>query len=440
MTVEFRLPDVGEGLHEAEVVAWLVTEGERVDRNQPLVELMTDKSSVEMPSPAAGVVRRLGAAAGDIVAVGEVLIVIDDEPAAGSATGAPSLDPTDASSPGSRTDFRTDAAPSSIERGPAVSPVGAAPGGRRPKASPSTRRLAARSGVDLSAVAGTGPGGRILASDVETAARRTTPVDADARFRSTHPTVAPERTSTGPAPIGSGLGQMAVGLHPLRGIRRATAKAMDRSWSTIPHISASREVDATALLSTRSQLRSLARAEGLPITPLALVLVAVARALRRFPMVNATLDLDAETIAVHPDVNIGIAVATEVGLYVPVIHDADRLDVFAMAAEVARLSAAARGGTVTSADLAGGTHTVTNYGSAGGHLAAPIIRPGEAAITGLGAIDDRPIVVDGDVVARPTLPVVVCADHRLIDGDVMSAFHHDICRSVAEPIGLLLEP
>ena len=153
---------------------------------------------------------------------------------------------------------------------------------------------------------------------------------------------------------------------------------------------------------------------------------------------NATLDLEAETITVPDRVNIGVAVATADGLYVPVVADADRLGTVALAAELHRLSTLARTGRVPGSELAGGTHTVTNYGSHGGHLAAPIIRPGESGITGIGGIEPRPIVVDGEVVARPTLPVVVCGDHRLVDGDVLSAFHNDICASLRHPVRLLL--
>jgi pyruvate dehydrogenase E2 component (dihydrolipoamide acetyltransferase) len=218
---------------------------------------------------------------------------------------------------------------------------------------------------------------------------------------------------------------------------------MDHSWSTIPHITASREIDASPLLEARRQLRDANNGDhgdpgAAPITPLALVVMAVARALGRYPMMNGSLDLEAETITVPDRVNIGIAVATEHGLLVPVIADADRLGLGAIATEIHRLSTSARDRTIRPEDLSGGTHTITNYGSAGGHLAAPIIRPGEAAITGLGSIEDRPIVIDGEVVARPTLPVVVCSDHRLIDGDVMSAFHLDVCRTLSAPIGLLL--
>lgn len=446
-SVEFRLPDIGEGLHEAEVVSWLVAVGDTVERNQPFVEIMTDKSSVEMPAPVAGVVSRLGATEGEIIQVGDVLIVIEggkpgSTPGAATASvashSAPAERPTPAPSPSSPSPDPTPAA--------ATTPGGAGTR-RRPKASPSTRKLAATLGVDLGAVTGTGPGGRILAVDVEAAGA---PVGGPTPppTSSSQPAAATDRPparSRGDAPAPSAsspsipaTAQWSVGVHPLRGIRRATARAMDRSWSTIPHINAMNEINAEHLLAMRAQLRQHQEPDGPNITPLVIALMAVARALRRHPVMNATLDLEAETVTVHERVNLGVAVATDHGLMVPVIGDADQLPVTALAAELERLTVAARAASITPADLAGGTYTVTNFGSQGTYTANPIIRPGETGITGLGSIAPRPIVVDGEVVARPTLPVVVCGDHRLVDGDVLSSFHNDICSSLLAPIGLLL--
>jgi pyruvate dehydrogenase E2 component (dihydrolipoamide acetyltransferase) len=214
---------------------------------------------------------------------------------------------------------------------------------------------------------------------------------------------------------------------------------MARSWSEIPHITGMDEVDATALLEARRRLQELAGAQVSGLTPLALLALAVVRALRRFPLVNATLDLEAETVTVHERVNLGIAVATDAGLVVPVVTDADRRGLAGLAAEIARLATAARSRTVTPAELREGTFTITNYGAIGGRFATPIIRPGESGIMGFGAIRPRPIVVDGAVEARPTLPVVFSADHRLIDGDLATAFQEYVIARVREPLSLLLE-
>ena len=424
MTFEFNLPDIGEGLHEAEVVNWLVAVGDTVDRNQPFVEILTDKSTVEMPAPTAGVVARLGVAEGEIVHVGELLVVIEENE---SAAGRPAAPTTTTISTSTTTTTAPTArevpTPASLR---AASPPTTTPT-RRPKASPSTRRLAASLGVDLATITGTGPGGRITADDVSAAARPTATSAAP-------PTTAAAGSST----ARTGAPGLGPGVHPLRGVRRATAKAMDHSWSTIPHINAVNEVDAEHLLSTRAQLKVIASQDTPKVTPLVLVLMAIARSLRSHPMLNANLDLDAETITVHDRVNIGVAVATEHGLLVPVIADADRLGVQDMAAELTRVTTAARDRTIRPEELRGGTHTVTNFGSHGTQVATPIIRPGEAAITGLGAIAPRPFVVDGQVKARSTMSVVVAADHRLVDGDGLSAFHNEICRWIQAPVGLFL--
>jgi pyruvate dehydrogenase E2 component (dihydrolipoamide acetyltransferase) len=233
---------------------------------------------------------------------------------------------------------------------------------------------------------------------------------------------------------------MPPGNHPLRGIRRLTAQAMAQSWSTIPHITGMDEVDAAALLDARRRLRDLGGEGAAALTPLALLAMAVSRALRRYPLVNAGVGPDGTSVTVHAEVNLGVAVATDDGLIVPVVMAADRRGPRSMAAEIARLSAAARDRSVSAAELRGGTFTITNYGALGGRLATPLVLPGQAGIMGFGAIRERPIVLDGAVVARPTLPVVFSADHRIIDGDLSVAFQEHVLALIREPLALLLEP
>ncbi len=419
----FRLPDVGEGLDRAEIVEWLVAEGDEVVRDQPLVEILTDKSQTQLPAPAAGVIASLGFAEGDMAEVGQVLVTY----AGGSdehTTPTPTVEqPT--------TDDRG-------RSGPASPP---APTVRRtrPKASPSIRKRALDAGVGLDEVAGTGPGGRITAADL------------DAHLAAASPaTVGP--TAGGPvsipaasgiaapavAPI-AGLGVMPVGDHPLRGIRRVTAESMTRSWS-IPHIHGADELDATALLDTRRLIKD--RTGSTSLTPLAFFVLAVARGLRRFPLMNASISVSSDdapgSIRVHEAVNIGIAVAGPNGLVVPVIPDADRRSLLELAEIIAGLASSARAGGVTTDQLRGGTFTISNYGSLGGRYATPIIRSPEVGIVGFGSIRERPFVVDGDVRARPTLPIAVAADHRLIDGDVMTAFQEHVIESLSHPAVLLV--
>ena len=420
--IEFRFPDVGEGLEEGEIVTWRVAAGDTVNRDQTLVEVQTDKALVELPSPVAGRVVRLAAEAGEIVKVGQLLVVLESGAALGSA-----------------------AIPRAAA-GEATAPAeGAAPVVGRPKAAPAVRKLAVERGVDLAAVKGTGPGGRILATDVEALA---------AGNGATAPTGDGDSTwaEANMAGLNYVAGAVVAGRRPLRGIRRVTAETMSRSWSEIPHITAMDELDATGLLDARRRLAETARGMGGPqnargmggpqndgseITLAVLFVAAVARALRRHPLMNASLDMEAGEIVVHEGCHIGLAVATDAGLVVPVVRDADGRTLPDLAAEIGRLTSAARQGKVDLADLRGGTFTVTNYGSLGGRFATPLIRPPEAGIMGFGAIRPRPFVVDGAVVARPTLPYCCSADHRLVDGDLLTAFSEHVAGLLADPVRLL---
>ena len=404
--LEFILPDVGEGLEEAEILEWLVSPGDPVRRDQPLVEILTDKSQTELPSPVAGVIQRLGPEVGDIAHVGDLLVVIAVD---GQDHHPPAILPSASSAP--------------VPTGPAT--ARAHHPGLGPKASPAVRRKARDAGVDLASVSGTGPGGRITQDDLERAESRS----VQARPSRIDPTQ--------PVAVQPDLGQMASGEHPLRGIRRVTAQAMERSWS-IPHIHGMDEIDATNLLNGRRRIKDLSGERGAQLTPLAFLVTAVARSLRRYPVVNASIDTALGTVTVHEQVDIGIAVATPDGLLVPVIRNADLLDLLELADEISRLTSAARDRTITAEQMRNGTCTVTNYGSLGGRFSSPIVRSPEVCIVGFGAIRDRPFVVDGSVMARPTLPVVTGADHRLIDGDVLTAFQEHVCGLLTDPVALMV--
>ena len=413
MPHRFHLPDIGEGLEEAEVVEWLVAPGDVVVRDQPLVEVLTDKASSELPSPVAGTILRLGASEGERIRVGALLIEIDD----GSVDGtAGALDP--------------EMPP--VDEGVATAdpPTPDQPTTGRAKAAPATRRLAIESGVDLATVTGSGPGGRITTDNVRAAAADRTTTAAG---------VTPDPPAQTAPPIRPDLGQMPVGRHPLRGIRGVVARNMAASWSEIPHIHTMDELDASLLVDFRNRMRSIDRPGAELVTHLSIAAVAAARALRRFPMVNGHVEgHPGEDIVIPESVNLGIAVATDSGLMVPVVADADRLDLFTMSSAIARVADRARQGDLSASDLSGATFTITNYGSLGGRFATPIIPPGQGAILGLGAVAERPIVVDGAVVARPTLPVVLGADHRLIDGDLAEAFRRSIIDDLSEPLHLLM--
>ncbi|MCU0272197.1 MAG: 2-oxo acid dehydrogenase subunit E2, partial [Acidimicrobiales bacterium] len=228
-----------------------------------------------------------------------------------------------------------------------------------------------------------------------------------------------------------------AGTHPLRGIRRVTAATMTRSWSEVPHIHVGETVDAGRLVELVERFAAR-RPDGPPVTPLVLFVAAVARALRAHPGANASIDVPAGTYTVHDHVHVGFAVATDAGLVVPVVHDADRCTIRGLAEEIRRLVDGSRRGELVPADLHGGTATVSNYGRFGGEWATPLIHPPEAVIVGFGAIRPRPAAVGDRVEVRPTLPVVVGADHRLVDGDLAVAFLATVASLLAEPLDLVL--
>ena len=325
-TTEFKLPDVGEGLEEAEIVEWLVAVGDAVRRDQPLVEILTDKSQTQLPSPVAGTITGLGFAEGDIAHVGQVLVTIDS---------------TDSASPPADLQIERAVPATSVSAtASTVVSAGADPASSmkpaRPKASPAIRSRALEAGIDLGTIIGTGPGGRILEADLSSSTKEAS------------------RSTDRPQPIQArdGLGQMTPGHHRLRGIRRATAVAMGRSWE-IPHIHGADELDATGLMSGRDRIRELYPERGARLTPLAFFVMAVAQALRRYPLVNATIDVEASEIIVHDHVNIGLAVATDAGLVVPVIDDADRMDLFEIVDAITRLGIAARDRSITGEQMRG---------------------------------------------------------------------------------------
>ncbi len=425
MSIEFKLPDVGEGMEEAEIVRWLVAPGDVVSADQIVLEIQTDKALVEIPSPAAGTIEELSVETGAMAKVGTVLFVLDD---GSKRTAQRELRLAEEERVSNAVELEAPRNPAGEGRLEAA--VAPERSGRRARAAPSVRRRARELGLDLRTIDGSGPGGRVLAEDVENARRR--------RDSGSHtPAGSP---SADPLDVGDSRGAAApvLGTRPLRGLRRATARAMAQSWSTIPHIHSFDEIDAGGLLAARDSLRRTAADRGDVIRPIAFFVAAAARALRRFPDVNASIDLEAETLTLHERVNIGVAVATTEGLIVPVVRDADRLGLLALATEIDRLGRAARERTVTSAELSGGTFTVSNYGSLGGRFAAPIIRAPEAAILGFGAVEERPWVENGTVVARPTLPICFGADHRLIDGDLSQAFQEFVKQLLADPVRLLL--
>jgi len=416
MAIEFRLPDVGEGLAEAEIVRWLVPVGGAVREDDAIVEVETDKAIVQITAPVTGTLTGHGAEEGQVLPVGEILAVFEAGEGAATEAPAPTAAPAAAAAP----------APAPVA---APTPASAAAPGARPKAAPATRGLARRLGVDLTTVVGTGPGGRIVDADVEAAAAGGAPAPASAAAPAAAARPAPAALAPVEPPVGEDR------RVPLRGVRRAIARNMLQSWTTVPHVSSMHEVDLHELVGLRTQLR--ARDRDVPMT--AFLIRAAALALREFPVLNAVVDDEREELVLRHRVNIGVAVDAPDGLIVPVIDDADRKDLHRIGAELRELAAQARDRSVPAERLRGGTFTVNNYGPLGGWFGTSLVRPGEAGILSIGPARDQVVPRDGEIVIRPVAAMVLAADHRVADGREIIGFCTSVRSLLEAPVNLLLE-
>ena len=382
---EFRLPDIGEGLAEAEVAKWLVAVGDQVVEDQPVVEMMTDKASVELPSPGAGVIVERRAAEGDVVKTGSVLYVLETEANITIARHGQAVDDAPAAAPAART----------ADTAGVLAP-------------PAVRKLARELGVDLAGVKGSGPGGRITADDVKR--------NADDVMRNAAGVMSSPRPGAS-APPSPARGEGHLRAVRLRGIQKRMAETMAQAARTIPHVTGFHDLDAGAFAEHASRLRREAEARGTRFPFDTLLVRAAAIALRKHPIFNASLDQERGEIVMHDEINVGIATATPDGLIVPVVKRADTLDLGQLAAAVDRVTAAAREGKASIADLQGGTFTISNTGAWRGGFGTSLIRPPEVAIVAFGRIEQKAVVRDGQVTARPVMPMSVTFDHRIIDGE-----------------------
>jgi len=381
----FRLPDLGEGLTEAQLVAWRVEEGAQVDINAPLCEVETAKAVVVIPSPWAGTIQKLHARPGESVAVGEALVTIT---AAAAQTE---------STPGTLVGYGPGAPESGIRR-KARTAASLPESSGDVRAAPFVRQLAKDMGVDLAQLTGSGPGGRVTRADVEAAA--SSPASASSTSTAAPPTDGERRIS-------------------VVGIRKAIARQMVRSVSTIPQFTEFAVFDATNLMAAREQ----GKASGRSMTPLPYFIAAVVKAVRAYPLMNSSWDESRDEIIVKQAINVGIAVNTSQGLLVPVLRGADKLELTAIAEKSAHLIEGARAGTLPPGEMSGGTITVTNVGASGPvETGTPIINPPECCVVAFGAIKPRPMVVQGQVVARSGAWISISVDHRIVDGALATEF------------------
>ena len=395
MPIELRLPDVGEGIAEGEVVRWLVAEGAQVREDDPLVEILTDKANVEIPSPVRGTLLKILAAPGQVVKVGEPLALI--EPAAGETAGVGRV-AASADRPASVPREAKDPGPGSPPK------RSGAPGGGA-LATPVVRKLAKDLGVDLGSVPGTGAGGRVTEEDV--------------------------RGAAGPkAPAGVPGEPASEERIPLKGKRRMIARKMVAAKTRVPHALLVDEADVSGLLAERGKMREIGEREGVRITILPFIMKAVAGALLRHPALNASLDEEREEIVRRKRVDVGMAVDAADGLAVPVVRNADAKSVIELAREIDRLSAAAREGTLAPGDQTGGTFTISSVGSIGGLFSYPVINVPEAAILAAHKIVTRPVVRDGEIVPREMMYLSLSFDHRIVDGGEATRFLNEVVRRI----------
>jgi len=417
MMKEVLLPELAESVVEGEIVKWLVAEGEAVQADQPLVEVMTDKVTVELPSPYAGVLRQQLIKEGQVVAVQTPLALIEE---------AASAEPEEPDEGESLSLFKPSAddnvAPTvQVRRATKAAPPPRATGVHRVLAVPAARKLARELGVELAQVTGSGPHGRIRVEDVRA-------------FNQ-----APARA----APVGyqapsSGYAEREERL-PLRGLRRVIAKAMLASHQQTVRTLHVDEADVSGLVALRGKLKPLAEAQGVKLTYLPLIMKAVVVALRAYPILNASLDEAAGEIVIKRYYNLGVAVATEAGLVVPVIKDVDQKGILALAQELSALADKARDGKLAPEDIKGGSFSITNVGSLGGLFSFPIINVPEAAILGVHTIKKRPVVMpDDSIAAREMLYLSLSFDHRLIDGAEAANFTNHLISLLETPEALLL--
>ena len=441
MATEVRLPELGEGVERADVVRVLVVPGDTVAVDQPLLEIETDKATVEVPSPVAGTVAAVAAEAGATLAVGGLIASIESDgaspdaalpsPAAAALAGqAPAPPPVWSPPPPSIAPPVPLPSPATAAAPAPPEPRSATPR-RRALAAPSVRKLAREIGVDIDAVEGTGANGRVSLDDVKGHARR-----AMEQLRSPAPRPAGPGQPPVPAlPDFSRWGP--IERTPMRNVRRAVARRMSASWQTVPHVTQHDRADVGELEAVRRTLKRTA--PELPLTVTAFAVAVCAAALREFPQFNASLDTARDEIVYKRYVNIGVAVDTERGLIVPVVPDADRKSLAALSTEIAEMAAAARTTGLPRERLEGGTFTVTNLGGLGGTAFTPIVNYPEVAILGMSRSAPAPVWAGDRFEPRPMLPLSLSYDHRLIDGADAVRFLRWVAERLEHPLLLELQ-
>jgi pyruvate dehydrogenase E2 component (dihydrolipoamide acetyltransferase) len=446
-TFQFKMPDIGEGIHEGEIVKWFIKPGDKVQEDDILCEIQNDKAVVEIPSPVEGTVQEVLVAEGTVATVGQVLVTFD-------APGYENLQFKGDDHAEEAPKQEAPAAPAAAQETPATPPPAPPAYGigvtepqvnvevdpnRKIIAMPSVRKYARDKGVEITQVPGSGKNGRIVKSDIDAFLSGGAPVAATQAAETATPTAAQAEAAPTPKAAPIPQGEYPETREKMSGIRKAIAKAMVNSKHTAPHVTLMDEIDVTKLVAHRKKFKEVAASKGIKLTFLPYIVKALTSALREFPALNTSLD-DATSEIIHKHYyNIGIAADTEKGLLVPVVKDADRKSVFSISNEINELAGKARDGKLAPNEMKGASCTISNIGSAGGQWFTPVINHPEVAILGVGRIAEKPIVRNGEIVAAPVLALSLSFDHRMIDGATAQNALNHIKRLLNDPELLLME-
>jgi pyruvate dehydrogenase E2 component (dihydrolipoamide acetyltransferase) len=429
---QFRLPDIGEGIHEGEIVKWFVKPGDKIQEDDVLCEVQNDKAVVEIPSPVEGTVEEILVQEGTVAVVGDVLVTFDapgyenlqfkgDHGEEAKAEGEKNTEAQVQATAEAGQEVKKEAAP--VQENSGVTGAGAQPQveadpSRRIIAMPSVRKYAREQGVNIREITGSGDNGRIMKEDIDAFKNgKTAPQQPAAQSEASQQN---DTETTEKQKVSIPEGQYPETREKMSGMRKAIAKAMVKSKQTAPHVTLMDEVDVTLLVAHRKKFKEIAAQKGIKLTFLPYVVKALTSALREFPMLNTSFDDEASEIIHKHYYNIGIAADTDKGLLVPVVKDADRKSTFAISQEINELATKARDGKLAPNEMKGASCSITNIGSAGGQWFTPVINHPEVAILGIGRIAEKAIVRDGEIIAAPVLALSLSFDHRMIDGQQLN--------------------
>ncbi len=429
MAYEFKLPDIGEGIHEGEILKWFVKEGDEIKEDDPLCEVQNDKAVVEIPSPVEGTVLKIKVAEGEVAVVGDPLISIDAE-----GYESDDEDSAEEQQAVENQEVEPEEADSDEQEQEVAKPEETV-SNKRVIAMPSVRKYARENNVIIQEVTGSGKNGRILKEDVD----KYLAGDMDVDSKEVADEISTETSAETSKPVATRQGDYDETREKMSGIRKAIAKAMVNSKTKAPHVTLMDEVDVTELVVHRNRFKEVAAEQEIKLTYLPYVVKALISASKKYPILNAAVDDETDEIVYKHYYNIGIAADTDKGLLVPVVKDADRKSLFEISKEINELAEKARSGKLTAEEMKGASNTITNIGSAGGQWFTPVLNYPEAVILGIGRIAEKPVVRNGEVVVAPVLALSLSFDHRIVDGATGQLALNQIKRLLNDPQLIMME-